>query len=167
MPWFIVVAAGIATTARTASLAELVNDASAVVVVEVVATRSAWEGTRIVTFATLRVDESWVGDVAAGARVELVTLGGVVDGIGQDVAGAVRITPGERAVLCLEPAGMGRFRVVEMAQGAFFIRPGEASDPPLGRRSFGLHLIGTASRPHWPTTLRALERAVVELRREP
>jgi len=112
-----------------------------------------------VTRVPVTIDEVWAGETTE-ATVEVITLGGVVDDIGQSVSGAMRVRRGQRVVLCLHRRE-GRFRVVEMSQGAFFVTRSPTADPIVQRRSFGMRLVGPAVAPA-PTTLRTLERAVRE-----
>jgi hypothetical protein len=158
-----------ATTAVPATLSELVADSDVVVLGSVGVSTSYWEGGRILTRVPVFVDEVWAGQ-ATESVLEVVTLGGEVDGIGQRVSGALRVTLGERIVLCLQRRD-GEMRPVHMSQGAFFVLdetaadPEEtAADPRIRRRSFGLKLLGYSATA-MPTTLRTLERAVREVDR--
>jgi hypothetical protein len=158
-----------ATTAVRATLSELVTDSEAVVLGTAGASTSYWEGGRILTRVPVFVDEVWAGQ-ATDSVVEVVTLGGEVDGIGQRVSGALRMKQGERIVLCLQRRD-GEMRPVHMSQGAFFVHEETAAepkeltaDPHIRRRSFGLKIQGPSATA-MPTTLRTLERAIREVDR--
>lgn len=95
--------------------------ASRYVVVGVPAERySMWEelggGRRIVTYTKVRVERAIVG--APDAEVWVRTLGGVVDGVGQYVAGEAQLTTGTRAVMFLAQAP-GALVVTGLGQGLY------------------------------------------------
>jgi len=101
-------------------LDELVNGSTFVVVAAASERRSAWEdlpsGKRIVTYTKINVERAVVG--APDKEVWVRTLGGVVDKIGQSVAGEAQITLGSRGLFFLKQAG-GAIVVNGMAQGHY------------------------------------------------
>ncbi len=150
------------TTALVAPLPALVSEAELIATGTVTEVRSFWRAGRIVTRATLSVDQVLAGDTPEHA-IAVDSLGGVVDGVGQQVAGAVRLGRGDRVVLFLQRRAEA-FVVVEMAQGALFLT-GPPGAERLSRRAFGLQLLGDDPEP-WPTRLDQLRARVQELRRE-
>jgi len=111
-----------ATILRELGLGELVRQADRVVVARVEARVSRWEGGRIVTDVTLRVEETAKGDARVGERVVVTTMGGSVDGIGMTVVGEAAFVKGETALVFLTAldatwAGVRAWEVVGMAQG--------------------------------------------------
>lgn len=111
-----------ATILRELGLSELVRQADRVVVARVEARASRWEGGRIVTDVTLRVEDSAKGDARVGERVVVTTMGGSVDGIGMKVVGEAAFVKGETALVFLTAldatwAGVRTWEVVGMAQG--------------------------------------------------
>jgi len=111
-----------ATILRELGLGELVRQADRVVVARVEARVSRWEGGRIVTDVTLRVEETAKGDARVGERVVVTTMGGSVDGIGMKVVGEAAFVKGETALVFLTAldatwAGVRAWEVVGMAQG--------------------------------------------------
>jgi hypothetical protein len=96
------------------------------------ATSSSWEDGRIVTTTRLRVDRTIAGRAADDARtVEVRTLGGVVDGVGQIVEGEASFSRSESSIVFLVPEGRARFHVVGRAQGQLV----------LGRSSAGAEIV--------------------------
>jgi hypothetical protein len=80
----------------------------------------------IETVTTIHVDEVMKGTLAAGGDLDVVELGGEVDGIGYAVAGAARFTPGERVLLFLETNSRGEWVPKNMAVGKFGERAGSS-----------------------------------------
>jgi len=118
-----------ASTARRASLPELVKHSSIVVVGTVASQSSAWEETRIYTTSELLLEEIWYqGGTADPAKLKLAektpailvkTLGGVVGEIGQTVSGSPKLIRGHSYVLFLTGSPQDSFYIVGLSQGAF------------------------------------------------
>ena len=109
-----------ATTMVASSLEQLVANSESVVHANTVATRTEWDAyRRIRTIATVRVLEAWQGPAAVAAELEVVSFGGVKDGIAMKVPGAPRFDGGEEVVLFLGRASDGSLVVVDLAQGKF------------------------------------------------
>jgi len=106
-----------ATTERAAR-------AAAVIVGRVDSTRVAWEGQRIVTYSLVATERVLVG--AAAPRLEVVTPGGTIDGIGMRVLGGPDLRRGSRSVLFLsaEP-GDGAHHILDLHDGALAIERGD------------------------------------------
>lgn len=109
-----------ASVSLAVTMAELVERAELVVVGVAMERRSQWEsvggGKRIVTYTRVDVERAVYG--AAPAELWVRTLGGVVDRIGQQVAGEPRLAIGERTLLFLTPSD-GAYVVAARAQGHF------------------------------------------------
>ncbi len=148
----------LATTARLAPLDELSRRAELVVVGWAGDKTAVWEGTRIVTHTAVEVEEVWAGQ-AHDDTLDVVTLGGVVGGIGQAVAGAPSLQPGERFVLLLARDRQGRYHPLDLWQGVFVVAP----DGKLTRPSAQATLVGP-SHIHLPSSLNGLKAAVLEAR---
>ena len=107
------------------TLEELVSLSDRIAVVVAEERSSRWEeahgSRRIVTYTKLRVESSLRGSKAKPGETEHVwvrTLGGIVDKVGQHVAGEAQFTLGERAVVFLKQDGE-RSVVTGMAQGHY------------------------------------------------
>jgi hypothetical protein len=122
-----------ATISVLMTLPELVERTGAAVVAQPVERISRWEevggSKRIVTYTRLVLEQTVIGDLksVASAKVKksdvsevwVRTLGGKVDGIGQQVAGEVQFSIGETSLVFLARAADGAVVVVGMAQGHF------------------------------------------------
>src|SRR5260221_6690650 len=107
-----------AATFLVADDATLVRASRAVVTGTVGASHGRWApGGWIETVTTISVDEAIKGD--PGSEIDVVDLGGVVNGIGYMVAGAARFTPGERVLLFLETNDRGEWVPKNMSVGKF------------------------------------------------
>lgn len=149
----------VATTARMASLEELTQLADLIVVGEVTARESAWRGTRIMTDHRVTIGELWKGEHDQ-PTLSITTLGGVVEDIGQHVAGEPALPTGIRAVFFLARDG-NAYCTVGMWQGAFLMTGG--GDSLLMRPDNGVHIVGP--RPSVPLQLAELRTSVVEILR--
>ena len=118
-----------ASVSISISLEQLVARSSAVVVGTAVERQSRWEelgGTRrIVTYTRVAIDRTVTGE--PGKDVWVRTLGGVVDRVGQQVAGDARLALSARALLFLGRADDGATVVAAMAQGHFPVVEEDAS----------------------------------------
>ena len=133
-----------AAVAVAYTLEELVDAAPTAVVAKAVEQRSRWEevagSKRIVTYTRLDVETGIYGDGAASLWVR--TLGGVVDKIGQQVAGEASFRLEERAVVFLTATRSGTLVVAGAAQGHFPVREArDAGEAPRLRASPSLGTI--------------------------
>jgi Dual-action HEIGH metallo-peptidase len=107
-----------AATFLVADDATLVRASGAVVTGTVGTSHGRWApGGWIETVTTIEVDEAIKG--SAGREIDVVELGGVVDGVGYMVAGAARFRPGERVLLFLETNDRGDWVPKNMSVGKF------------------------------------------------
>lgn len=127
-----------ASVAVAYTLEELVDSAPTAVVGRAVEQKSQWEevggSRRIVTYTKLTIAERVYG---SGEKTLWVrTLGGVVDEIGQQVAGEADFRLGERALVFLTATNAGTPVVAGAAQGHFPVRePAKKDQAPTLRPS--------------------------------
>jgi hypothetical protein len=117
-----------ATVLHGLSLEQLCERSPYILRGQVLRTRSLWQGGRIVTAVTLRVDRALAGDRRVGQQVTFYRLGGEVGGIGQRVIGAPRFRVGERVIVFLR-ANRGRLRINGMFQGKIRVLPAGGGTP--------------------------------------
>jgi hypothetical protein len=137
--------AGAATVARL-DLPAAVAQADQIVHGRVVRSQPLWsdDGLRIYTDATVQVDETLKGGPVATVTVRL--LGGEIGTVGQIVAGAPRLAPGEEVVLLLQhiegqPVADPP-RIVGLAQGLYrIVRPPQSAQALALRDLGGLTLV--------------------------
>jgi hypothetical protein len=126
------------------TLEELVDSAPNAVLAKAVEQRSQWEemagSRRIVTYTRLTVETRIYGGGETSLWVR--TLGGVVDKIGQEVAGEASFQLQQRAVVFLTATRLGTLVVAGAAQGHFPVREADAkNDAPRLRPSPSLGTI--------------------------
>src|SRR5882724_9064366 len=98
-----------ATVIRSLSFHELCDSSTAIVRGVVLDRHSEWQSGIIWTTASVEIVDSIRGSLAK--TIDVRTMGGNVDGIGQAVAGEPALEPGDEVVLFLEPVpGRGEFR---------------------------------------------------------
>jgi hypothetical protein len=125
-----------ATTMIPLTIEQLTERASAVVRGHTVATHSAWDGHgRIVTHATVQVEQSYAGGATPGASLDVATYGGTVDGTSMLVIGAPSFSVGEEVVLFLAPQGALGNGIAELGQGKFEVQRDAAGQALLTRRA--------------------------------
>ncbi len=103
----------------------------------------AWssDGRRIQTTVRVEVASSLKGQ--APKVVEIVTPGGVVGEIGQQVSGAPQFAPGEQVIVFLEKVPqVARFQVAGMAQGKFELTADAKGQPIVTQSLAGLAVLG-------------------------
>jgi hypothetical protein len=119
----LLVLAAVSADAATFLVADdrtLVAASRAIVVVTAGESHGRWAaGGWIETVTAMHVDEAIKGAVDAGATIDVVELGGVVDGVGYAVAGSPRYAAGERLLLFLETNDHGEWVAKNMVVGKF------------------------------------------------
>jgi hypothetical protein len=105
------------------------QESSLVVRGRVASVESYWNAkhTKIFTRTRVAVDETYKG--APAGMVDVVQLGGVVDGVRVTVQGAVTWRHNEEVVLFLEPYQAGSYHVAGFSQGKFEVE----RDPDTGK----------------------------------
>ena len=127
----------LASLAVQMDVPELARKAELVVHGKVVSAESSWQDGRIVTRSTLRIDETLKGKHAA--KLQVLTLGGAVGDLAQNVPGEAALAPGEEVVLFLVKTS-GALRVLGLAQGKFHV----AADGTAAQDLAGLDGAGPA-----------------------
>ena len=122
-------------------LDDLVRNADLVVRGEVTKAKAYMdkEEGRIYTVHTFKVAQTLKGK--ATEEIEVVTMGGELEDIGQLIPGSARLLKGQEAVLCLQKVSAG-FAVVGMAQGKFVVDRGKPDLVTVKRDLKGLHFVG-------------------------
>ena len=156
--------AGAARVER-ARLGDLVRGADLVLVGRPLERQSYWQGGRILTRVRLAVDELWSGELTE-STVEVVTLGGVVGDLGQQVAGEAVVPTSGRVVLFLSGSTLG-LRVLGMAQGLLLVSESDGTPARVTRRLDGLDWLERGVAEPFPALLDDLRARVAELRRAP
>ena len=111
-----------ATVVIPLSVQTLAQDSELIVIVKPGDQTSFWREGRIVTHTRAKVREVWKGRISKGQYLNVETLGGVVDGIGQRVIGAASLSPTMPYLLFLVSSGHDSWRALGMNQGVFPIR---------------------------------------------
>jgi len=153
-----------ATISRAVAFEEKVENAAAIVVGECVSQTSKWDDARswILTYSTFRINKTLKGFPAQ--EITIVTPGGTVGHIAQDVIGVPKFTQGDEHVLFVRntQAGptvlyleQGDYKVIE-ERGEKVVQPAVTSSVLIdtGR--------GMASAPESPRTLKDFEGSVRE-----
>ena len=151
-----------ATIARAMKFDEKVDKAAAIVVGKCVAQESRWDPARnwILTYSTFQVEDTLKG--APAQQVTIVTPGGRVDNIAQDVVGVPKFQQGEDHVVFVRNTRSGP-TVLYLDQGAYRVeREGnERMVRPLVSSAVLVDTQrGMAVAPEHPQTLREFENAV-------
>ncbi|HEV7243268.1 MAG TPA: hypothetical protein VGQ36_28845 [Thermoanaerobaculia bacterium] len=152
-----------ATIARAVQFEEKVEHAAGIVIGKCVAQTSRWDSAHnwILTYSTFRIEKTLKGMPAQ--EITIVTPGGTVDNIAQEIIGVPRFREGEEHVLFVRhsqagPTVMyleqGDYRVVANGRGERMVAPAVSSAVLVdtGR--------GTAVTPEAPRTLRDFEGSV-------
>ena len=161
----------LASVVEAMSLETLVHASEHVVVATAVAQRSRWDGPgRIVTDVTLEIETAPKGDGRRGQALEVVCLGGSVDGVGMRVEGAPRFQAGASHLVFAErhaetgylvPSGLSQGVMrIEASGGRRVVQPGGHGLALVQRSSSG-QLLRSAPAVMHP---RDLEDVLVEIR---
>jgi hypothetical protein len=134
------------TTVLKLSFEELVRRSGRVILGRCLSTESRWnqENTLIFTYSKFAVSENLKGQ--ANGFVEVMTVGGVVNGITQTVSGMPHFEVNEEALLFLEPFKKDRWQPLGLSQGKFRIeKNSQTGDKEAVLNLSGLRLYGTSS----------------------
>ena len=152
-----------ASSAKQASLKELVDLSTDIVVGQVETRESFWEKQRIYTKHLVTVHEAWHGDQRE-KTIEVLTLGGVVGKYGQNVDGSPKLQPGQKVLLFMARDTNAGLHPIGLSQGVFYL----GQPTPKGQlatrdlRAFGF--INDAAD-SFPNTLEELRVRVKEVLR--
>lgn len=132
-----------ATSVEAMDLRALVGASDHVVVGTVVSVESRYDHLdRIVTDATVRVDERMLGAAPEGSTVLVRRLGGVLGDVGLRIEGEPSFLPGERVLLFARTIASERLlRPVGMSQGVLPIQRDEAGAEMVMPGGEGLSLV--------------------------
>ncbi|MEE9270601.1 MAG: hypothetical protein V3V49_10120 [Candidatus Krumholzibacteria bacterium] len=129
------------------SIEQLGQQSSLVVRGKVTGVRSFWNDkhTKIFTETEITVDQSYKGDQPPA--ILILQLGGVVDNVKVNVAGALQWRADEEVLVFLEPYTNGAFQVSGFSQGKFnIVRDPRTNQPYIERPSQdGVELVGGAT----------------------
>ncbi len=152
-----------ASTARQASLKELVELSTDIVVGNVEHRESFWQDQRIYTKHLISVRETWRGKKTE-KTIEVLTLGGVVANLGQSVAGSPKLEQGKSVLLFMTRDNRAALHPVGLSQGVFYLGSPGPQGQPIGRdlRAFGFLNDESASFPDTLETLRARVKEVLQ-----
>ncbi len=137
----------LSTTVEKFTLDDLVQKSGRIVIGKCISRESRWNdrGTLILTTARFVVSEPLKG--SADGFVNVVTVGGTLDGITQTVSGMPVFEPEEEALLFLEPSKNGHWQPLGMSQGKFrILRNRQTGEEELLHSLSGLDLYDPASR---------------------
>ena len=154
------------TIARAIEFDQKVADAGAIIVGECVAQQSRWDPSRnwILTYSTFRVEKTLKG--APAQQITIVTPGGTVGDVVQEIIGVPRFREGEQNVVFVRQSQAGP-TVAFLEQGNYKIQTndrGERMTVPAVTSSVLVDTgRGTAVSPESPRTLREFEGAVREV----
>jgi hypothetical protein len=138
--------AAFGTTVLKLSFEELVRKSGRIILGRCLSTESRWNqgNTLIYTYSRFAVSENFKGQ--ANGFVDVVTVGGVVDGITQTISGMPHFEVNEEVVLFLEPSKRDLWQPVGLSQGKFRIeKNSQTGDKEAVLSLSGLRLYGTPS----------------------
>ena len=137
----------LATTVEKFTLDDLVQKSGRIVVGKCIARESRWNdrNTLILTTARIAVSEPLKG--SSDGFVNVVTVGGTLDGITQTVSGMPVFEPEEEVLLFLEPSKNGHWQPLGMSQGKFrILRNRQTGEQEVIHSLSGLDLYDPANR---------------------
>jgi hypothetical protein len=152
-----------ATVSRAVAFEEKVENAASIVVGKCVAQRAQWDAGRewILTYSTFNVEKTLKGQPAQ--QITIVTPGGTIDNITQDVIGVPKFQPGEENVVFVRNSQAGP-TVAFLEQGAYKVEKNERGDRIVEPSVTSAVVVdtgrGTSARPESARALRDFEGAV-------
>lgn len=147
--WLTILPLSQASTVKNYKLEDLVSHSSHIIVGRCVSTNSSWnaKGTLILTYSRFTVDQSLKGN--ATSQITVVTVGGRVGDHTQAVSGMPHFSPGQEALLFLEPGRAGNHQVVGMIQGHFaIVKNSQTGEREAVRSLAGLNLMDSKGITH-------------------
>src|SRR5262245_47282825 len=137
----------LATTIEKLTLDDLVQKSGRIIVGKCISRESHWNdrNTLILTTARFAVSEPIKG--SSDTFVDVVTVGGTLDGITQTVSGMPVFEPEEQALLFLEPSKNGQWQPLGLSQGKFkILRNRQTGEDEVFHSLSGLELYDPANR---------------------
>ena len=135
------------TTVEKFTLDDLVQKSGRIIVGKCISSESRWNdrNTLILTTARFTITEPLKG--SSDGFVNVVTVGGTLDGITQTVSGMPVFEPEEEVLLFLEPSKNGQWQPLGMSQGKFrILRNRQTGEQEVVHSLSGLELYDPASR---------------------
>ena len=150
-----------ASSAKQASLKELVTLSTDIVVGQVETRESFWQKQRIYTKHLVSVRESWRG-TQTEKTIEVLTLGGVVGNLGQSVDGSPKLKQGQQVLLFMVRDQQSGLHPIGLSQGVFYLgeRTEKGQQAYRDLRAFGFLNDESSS---FPSTLEGLRTRVEEV----
>lgn len=154
-----------ATIARAMKFEDKVENAATIIVGECVSQQSRWDDAKkwILTYSTFRIESTLKGQPAQ--EITLVTPGGQVGTVAQEVIGVPQFRQGEQNVVFVRNTQSGP-TVLYLDQGNYRVTKDERGDrivtPAVSSSVFVDTGRGIAVTPEQPRTLREFERAVTD-----
>lgn len=153
-----------ATIVRAVEFDEKVTGANSIVMGKVIAQESRWDEGRnwILTYSTFEVEKTLKGQPSQ--RITVVTPGGTVDNVTQDVIGVPKFREGEENVVFVRNSQAGP-TVAFLEQGSYRVRKSGMDrivEPSVSASVLVDTGRGTAVRPEGARSLRDFEGAVRE-----
>jgi hypothetical protein len=136
-----------ATTVEKLSLEEMTRRSRRIVVGRCISTESRWneKNTLILTFSKFSVSEDLKGE--SGGWITVMTVGGTVNGVTQNVAGTPQFAADEEVVLFLESSKSSQWQPVGLSQGRFrILRESRTGQQEVVHDLSGLELYDTSTR---------------------
>lgn len=152
-----------ATIQRAISFEKKVENAASIVLGRCIRQESRWDEARkwILTYSTFQVEKSIKG--GGGGQVTIVTPGGRVGNVVQEVVGVPRFEEGEEHVLFVRNSQVGP-TVLYLEQGAYRVSPGDRGERLIQPVTSNAVVVdsqrGMAIEPERPRTLRDFETRV-------
>ena len=151
------------TISRAIDFEEKVENAAAIVVGKCVSQQSKWDAGRewILTYSTFNVEKVLKGQHTQ--QITIVTPGGTIENITQDIIGVPKFQPGEENVVFVRNSQAGP-TVAFLEQGAYRLQKNDRGDRIVEPSVTSAVLVdtgrGTAVRPESPRALRDFEGEV-------
>ena len=136
-----------ATTVEKLTLDDLVQKSGRIIVGKCISRESRWNDrhTLILTAARFAVSEPIKG--SSDTFVDVVTVGGTLDGFTQTVSGMPVFEPEEQVLLFLEPSKNGQWQPLGLSQGKFrILRNRQTGEEEVFHSLSGLDLYDPAGR---------------------
>jgi hypothetical protein len=149
-----------ATIARAVTFDEKVENAASIVLGKCVRQEARWDDAKkwILTYSTFEVEKAYKG--GSPGQLTIVTPGGRVDNVAQEVIGMPRFEEGEDHVLFVRNSQAGP-TVLYLEQGAYKVEAGERGERRVQPLTSNAVLVdsqrGVAVAPERPRTLREFE----------
>ena len=137
----------LSTTVEKFTLDDLVQKSGRIVVGKCISSESRWNDRNTLILTTTRFSVSEPLKGSSDGFVNVVTVGGTLDGITQTVSGMPVFEPEEEVLLFLEPSKNGHWQALGMSQGKFrILKNRQTGEQEVVHSLSGLELYDPASR---------------------